>query len=210
MILRMDTPPKRKRSTLRSILLGSFVVVFAMVVIVAMWINNFIRRRVPLSQVKFPVLVLQPNELLPFAEWDSPQLILFENSSARTPVDGTTIIDADFNIYMQENVKRKESDLGWLARRYLTPGLRVRYSFDLKRVSRPDQEAAMKLILGRERLSDDATENAALHAAVAKQTTVAGVLDALKLYKQIDPVPTTEPAVIESTDPGPTTIEPLP
>jgi hypothetical protein len=206
----MSDSPKRKRSILMAPLTVLLVLV-ALVGLAAMRLNNFFRRRVPVEDLKYPVLVLQPIDLLPFAEWEPHRLKWFTDKSDRSPMNGTIIIDSEFNTYTQVNVKKKESEIGWLARRYLTPGLPARYTFDLIRTRKADPVMAMQTLLARPRFSDDPTENAAMHAAVAKQTTMAGILDAMKIYKPIEPAPTTTTAPttepVEMIEPGPATTE---
>jgi len=209
----MADSPKKKRSILMAPL-TVLVVLVALVLIAFNRVNNFFRRKVPLDQLKYPVLVLQPNEMLPFAEWEPHRLKWFSDKSYRSPVNGTILIDSEWNIYTEENVEKKESEIGWLARRYLTPGLPARYTFDVIRKHKTDPVLAMQTLLARPRFSDDPAENASLHAEVAKQTTMAGVLDSLKIYKPIEPepttttAPTTEPA--EMIDAGPERTEKLP
>jgi hypothetical protein len=91
--------------------------------------------------------------------------------------------------------------------RHPIPGMRVKYTFDLRRSKVSGREALMELIRRAPAFSDDAGEDAAMRSAALQQTTMAGVLDALRLYKPAEPAtravesdaPTTGPVDAEPT-----------
>src|SRR4051794_38986762 len=139
----MTNARRQKRSPV-STLLAVFVVAATMVVLAVLRVSTLFRPKyVPIGQLKFPVLVIQPGGVALFAEWEDVSLQKFPEGSLRTPVNGTVIVDSEFNQYEQVNVARqKEGDLKWMAR-YLVPGLRVKYTFDLKRGHSSGREAMM-------------------------------------------------------------------
>jgi len=98
----MTDSPRRRRSPI-SIVLAVFVVAAMMVVLLVSRIRSIFRPSiVPIEQLKFPVLVIQPGGVPIFAEWDTTPLQKFEEKSTRTPVNGTVIIDSEFNQFTQE------------------------------------------------------------------------------------------------------------
>ena len=205
------TPPRRPQRNPVKILLTVLALCVMLLVMAAMKINRFFTRKVSISDVTFPVLILQPNGMAPFAEWDSTNLYKFHEKSERTPVEDTIVIDSNFNIYQQKNVKYASSDLGWLARRYIAPNLRVKYTFDLYRVKKANRDEAINLLLKRDTLTTvQPPADAHVRLEIMKHHSLAQVLDTLGLYKPIDPpvetVPTTEPAAIE-TMPAPNDVE---
>jgi len=113
----MANPRARNRSPI-SMLLAVLAVAGVAVGLAVMRVNSFFRRKyVPIEQLKFPVLVIQPGGMALFAEWDSVALEKFPPKSPRTPVNATVIIDSEFNQFTQENVARqKEGELKWMAR----------------------------------------------------------------------------------------------
>jgi hypothetical protein len=196
----MSNPRERNRSLISGLI--AVVVVFTTLVVLAVVrVGSLFRPKyVPIEQLKFPVLVLQPAGAALFAEWDSTALQKFPEGSTRTPVNGTIIIDSTFNQFTQENVARqKEGDLKWMAR-HLLPGLRVKYTFDLRRrAGASGREGLAKIIREAPRLSEDAAEDAAMRSAALQQTTMDGVLDALRLYKPAEPA--TQAAAAELGEP---------
>lgn len=94
----MSDLPRRKRSFIATFI-AILVIAGTLIDLVAVRVNTFLFRRniVLLESLKFPVLIIQPDGISPFAEWEAVQLEKFSPKSARTPVDGTVIIDSDFN-----------------------------------------------------------------------------------------------------------------
>ena len=210
----MSNPRGRKRSPISG-LIAVVVVITTLVVLAAVRVGSLFRPKyVPIEQLKFPVLVLQPDGMALFAEWDSTALQKFPERSMRTPVNGTVLIDSAFAQFTQENVKRQsEGELKWIARA-LVPGLRVKYSFDLRRRADASGRERLAAIIARSpRFSDDPAEDAAMRAAALQQTTMDGVLDALRLYKPAEPatqaaVELGEPGVVDQSVPTTTEAEP--
>src|SRR4051794_16801747 len=98
----MPTPAGKRRSIVTT-LFAVIAVVVALVVFAVMRLGSFFRPKyVPIGQLKFPVLVMQPDGASLFAEWDSTALQKFPERSSRTPVNGTIIIDSAFNQFTQE------------------------------------------------------------------------------------------------------------
>lgn len=181
--------------------LAVFVVVAMMCVLLFVRVRSLFRPKfVPIGELKFPVLVVQPDGVPLFAEWDSTPLQKFEEKSHRSPINGTILIDSDFNQFTEENVERaKEGDIKQIGR-FLFPGvMRIKYTFDLRRSKTTGLEAMRALIRTAPPFDEDPAKDAAMRAAALEQTTMAGVLDALRFIKPPDP-PTTSPAME-----GPTT-----
>ncbi len=192
----MSDQRKSKRSFVSTLVAILFIgVALAGLLVVRVYRFVFRRGIVSLGSLKFPVLVIQPDGMRPFAEWDSVRLERFPKGDVRTPVNGTVLIDSDFNMFTQERVERKrEGDLKIIAR-YLLPDMRVKYTFDVRRVKGGGKDAAMTRLLQCPGFS----ENGSMRDAVARQTTLAGVLDVLELYKPIEAIPAA-PAVAEAVD----------
>lgn len=208
--------PRSPRKPLISTLLAAVVIATTLLVLAVMRVGSFFRQKyVPIDQLKFPVLVVQPNRVAWFAEWDSTALQKFPERSGRTPENGTVIVDSAFDQFTQENVTRKkEGDLKWLAR-ILLPGLRVKYTFDLRRAKVSGREALMEMIRLGPPLCEDPTQDTARRAAAQQQTTMDAVLDALHLYKPIEPTtqtaidtPPTESPTPEAPEPDPAMHDP--
>jgi len=204
----MTETKSKKRSTV-SLLVAIPVLLLVSILLLAMKVNSFFRRKpISVDDLKFPVLVFQPNGAAVFAEWDPIALVKVEENSRRTPTNGTIIIDAAFNQYTQENVQRvQEGEIKWIGR-YLFPGaMRVKYKFDLKPLETSGLEALRAQLRAAPPFNDDPAEDAAMRSAAQQQTTMAGVLDALKIVKP--PEPTTQPT---ETAPPTTeeTVEPEP
>ena len=198
----MPTPAGKRRSIVTT-LFAVIAVAVALVVFAMMRLGSFFRPKyVPIGQLKFPVLVMQPDGASLFAEWDSTALQKFPERSSRTPVNGTIIIDSAFNQFTQENVHRQtEGELKWIARA-LVPGLRVKYTFDLRRASASGRDALHAIIRKATPFSDDPTEDAAMRAAAQQHSTMDGVLEALHFYKPAEPA---TPLVSEQMDSTPST-----
>ena len=152
----------KKTSAVSSIIAILFVAI-AMMVVAVVRVRSFFRPKyVPIEQVQFPVLVIQPDGVPVFAEWDASRLSRFPEKSQRTPVNGTVLIDSAFNQFKQENVSRKtEGELKQIAR-FLIPGLDVKYTFDLRRSPAKGREAAMELIRLAPPFSESADQDAAM------------------------------------------------
>ncbi len=190
----------KKRSPISTVL-AVFVVGAMLVVLLFSRVRSLFRPRyVPIDELKFPVLVVQPEGVPLFAEWDSTPLQKFEEKSPRRPANGSILIDSDFNQFTQENVKRaEEGDIKAIGR-FLFPGvMRIKYTFDLRRSKTTGLEALRALIRTAPPFSDDPATDAAMRAGALEQTTMAGVLDALHFIKPPDQ-PTTSPVMD-----GPTT-----
>ncbi|MDB5327269.1 MAG: hypothetical protein JWM57_2838, partial [Phycisphaerales bacterium] len=127
-----------------------------------------------LVDVKFPVVVIRADGSHAFAASD-PELIIRPGPDwTDAPEDGAVLIDADFKIYDERNVRRPESELGWLARRYTTWFRPAPYKMDLRRRWRSGLVRAQAKLAACQSFAG--TEDAGLvRWEIAQQTTMAGI-----------------------------------
>src|SRR5207247_715718 len=78
-------------------------IVTALMVKLGFWLNA-----ARISDLKFPVVVVQSDGSPPFVETESGGLKRIRIGSGRIPVNGSIVIDSDFKMYTQENVKCTE------------------------------------------------------------------------------------------------------
>ena len=127
-----------------------------------------------LVDVKFPVVVIRADGSHAFAASD-PELIIRPSPEwTDAPENGAVLIDADFKIYDERNVRRPESELGWLARRYTTWFRPAPYKMDLRRHWRSGLERAKARLAACQSFAG--TEDAGLMRwEIAQQTTMTGI-----------------------------------
>lgn len=203
---------KKKRST-ASLLVAIPLLIAVGIVLVVMKVNSFFRKKtISVDDLKFPVLVIQPGGTPVFAEWEPVDLQKFSERSRRTPVNGTIIVDSDLNQYLQENVRpAEEGEIKAIGRILFSNLMRRKYLFDLKPIKLTGIDPLRTLLLAAPPFSDDPAEDGAMRSAAMKQTTLAGILDALKLEKPPEQTtlptdaiePTTEPSKQIEPDPDP-------
>ena len=128
-------------------------------------------KRATVEDLKFPVILIHPDHSAPFVGIDVDDL-----RKGRRPMEGTTIIDSDFKLYTQKNIKcRRQGDIKLIANFLFNHKSPLAYSFDLKRCKKSGIEAA------RERLAACAivaggTDPDARGAQINREATLAGII----------------------------------
>src|SRR4051794_33239602 len=98
-------PPERYGGGLRATARVTFKIGW-WIVRTALIQAHILRKRATLADLKFPVLVIRPDDDVPHVETNADDLWKI-GRSGRGPVEGSTIIDSDFNLYTQKNVKSR-------------------------------------------------------------------------------------------------------
>jgi hypothetical protein len=137
------------------------------------------RRPATVSDLVFPAVVISPDNAWAFVASGPGELETFSRRSSRQPVEGSTIIDAEFNAYVQRNVQSKQPGEFVQIFRLLVPGERpVGYTFDLKRAGKIDFIAARERLMQCASYGGDDDEQQ--RQELARQSTLAGLIEVLQ------------------------------
>ena len=96
-----------------------------------------------ITDVTFPVLVLQPDGTSPFLVTTADDLFTLPYASARQPLNDTILIDSNFNLFIEKNVKSQDNQIVDTLRAFVRPYSMVKFTFDLKHARRSGQAAAI-------------------------------------------------------------------
>jgi hypothetical protein len=135
-------------------------------------------RPVSISDLKFPVLLLRSDMRPPSFALMRENLTTIDKS-ALAPVNQTIIIDSDFRQFVQSNVRCRQGDISMIVRALIPTERPFTYSFSLKRRRKSGLAAALRLLTARLPNAECSDDQAQSHRNLARQTTMAGIMDAL-------------------------------
>lgn len=150
------------------------------------------------EELNFPVLILVEGGSM-HSEDNADAMRKVPKS--RSPVEGAFVIDSDFKMFTQENVKCTTGDIGWIFH-YLV-GRNLTFTFDLKKCKKSGIDAAREKVLTcGYYMNGEITPD--MRLAIAKQNSMKGILDVLAAaVPPPPPEPETQPAD-ETEEPEPT------
>lgn len=148
--------------------------------------------------LKFPIVAIRADGSHAFAASRSELITRPATAWADAPEDGAILIDADFHVYEERNVRRPQSELGWLVRRY-TPWMREpAYKMELRRRWRSGLKVAQAELARCQAFACE--EDAGLTRwEIAQQTTMAGIVAIINRGRVEPPEPVVEPPTTEPT-----------
>lgn len=150
----------------------------------------------------YPVIAIRADGSHAFAASRSELITRPATDWADSPEDGAILIDAHFRIYEERNVRRPQSELGWLVRRYTTWMRPPAYKMELRRRWR----SGLPLVqaeLAKCQSFASGEDVGFVHWELAQQTTMAGLV-AVVNRNCVEPP---EPVVPPPETPEPTTAE---
>lgn len=125
--------------------------------------------------LKYPVVAVGADGGYAFAV-SRPELLVRPTLAwTAPPEDGAILIDADFVLYVERNVSQRQSDLGWLIRRFTTLLRSPRYKIGLRRCWRSGPVAAHARLAKCQSFASGEDAGFA-RWEIAKQTTMAGIV----------------------------------
>jgi hypothetical protein len=131
------------------------------------------------SDLRFPVVVIPPAQTNVFVARDAQSLTQVTMGAPSTPQQGTTVIDADFKIYAEENVKCDQGDFGMLYRALASPRKPLTFQMSLRQLSEHGIAAALDQIQKYAYFGTLPEEIDRQRKLLASQTTMQGIVDVL-------------------------------
>lgn len=153
------------------------------------------------ADLRYPVIALRADGSHAFAVSRSELLTRPATDCADAPEDGAILIDADFRIYEERNVRRPQSDVGWLVRRYTSRMRPPAYKMDLRRRWRSGLPR-VQAELARCRSFASGEDAELVHEELLRQTTLPGLV-AIVNRNVVEP----PEALVQTTQDAPATRE---
>ena len=141
---------------------------------------GFRAKSVAIGELQFPVLVIPQDESNVFIASDAPSLTQARIGAAETPQNGTTVIDARFNIYSEQNVKCDQGSGGMLFRAFVRPGAPLTFQFNLRPHRENGLQPALAQVLRSANLGVNPVAVDRWRKELASQTTMDGIIAVLK------------------------------
>jgi hypothetical protein len=143
-----------------------------------------------LVELAYPVIAIRPDHSYAFVADGFRVLRTPTPAWAITPCDGTILIDSDFDIYVEHNVRCTEGDLGRLFRQFVGPKRSASYKIGLRRARHTGPAEAHRHLAACESFPwiNGEAATAAARQQIAQQTTMAGIVAILKRHAPIEPV----------------------
>jgi len=157
------------------------IVPMACLLALAIWVARFSIWPAPtLADLKYPVIVVPPDNQAPYIRTSADELQRGALNSNSCPANETVVIDSDFNIYQEQNVKCNQSDLSISLRYLVRPGSQLTYSVCLKRDKQKGCAAAVELISCCDSLGGDINDHDRRRCEIERQTTLQGIIAVLQ------------------------------
>jgi hypothetical protein len=144
---------------------------------------------VAIAELRFPVLAIPVDESNVFIANDAASLTQATMGAASTPHNGVVVIDADFNIYNEQNVKCDQGDAGMLFRAFVRPGKPLTFQFNLAREREHGLAAARDRITRCIYLGSDTALATEQRQKLAAQTTMTDIIALLESFAPENYVP---------------------
>ena len=93
---------------------------------------GFRPKPVSISELQFPVLVLPADGSGVYVANDAESLTQVRMGAWYTPTNGSTVINARFNFYAEQNVKCEQGEGGMLFRAFVRPGKPLTFTLDFE------------------------------------------------------------------------------
>ena len=195
-------PVRRRRP--RWILVGLTGVLLVSITAFFALFNLFRFARV--LDLKYPVVAIRADGSHAFAASRSDLIVRPATPWADAPEDGAILIDADFKIYDERNVRRPQSDIGWMIRRFTTLLREPAYKMELRRRWRSGPKV-VQAELARCQSFACGEDPAFARWELAQQTTIAGIVavinrNCVEPPEPVVPPPTSAPAEPATTEAG--------
>jgi hypothetical protein len=142
-----------------------------------------------ITDVTFPVVVIQPDGTSPFLVTTPDDLSTVRYASAKQPLNDTILIDSNFNLFIEKNVKSQDNQLVGTLRAFVRPYSMVKFTFDLKHARRSGQAAAIAALQTCKFLPGDPQDFNRKLTELPRQTTMPALIALLEL----DPKPPADP-----------------
>jgi hypothetical protein len=136
-------------------------------------------KSVSISELQFPVLVLPADGSGVYVANDAESLTQVRMGAWYTPTNGSTVIDARFNFYAEQNVKCEQGEGGMLFRAFVRPGKPLTFSLDFEAKRESGLAAALDLVLRHANLGTAPTIIDDRRKQLAAATTMAQIVDVL-------------------------------
>lgn len=157
------------------------IVPMACLLALAVWVARFAIWPAPtLADLRYPVIVIPPDNQAPYIRTSADDLRKGPLNSNHCPVNETTIIDSDFKIYLEQNVKCNQSELSMSLRHLVRPGSELTFTLRLKRDRQKGCSAAIELISCCESLGGDINDHDRKRCEIERQTTLGGIIAILE------------------------------
>jgi hypothetical protein len=144
---------------------------------------------VAITDLRFPVLTIPVDESNVFIAKDATSLTQATMGAASTPQNGVVVIDADFNIYREQNVKCDQGDAGMLFGAFVRPGKPLTFQFNLTRQREHGLAAALDRMTHSAYLGSDTEIATQRRQKLSAQTTMAGIIALLDSFAPEQYVP---------------------
>lgn len=139
---------------------------------------GILRKPATIADLKFPVLVLRPGKAELIVDLGSDGGTPPEEFSQR-PIEGSIVIDSDFRMYTQRNVRCRQGEITMIFRALLARPGPLTYRFTLKRRWRSGLRPAQRQLLRCASYGGTAEDDSRKRRELASQTTMAGIIAVL-------------------------------
>jgi hypothetical protein len=140
---------------------------------------GFRPKPVSISELQFPVLVLPSDESGVYVAIDAESLTQVRMGAWYTPRNGSTVIDARFNFYAEQNVKCDQGEGGMLFRAFVRPTKPLTFTLDFEPKRESGLAATLDLVLRYANLGTAPTIIDDERKRLAAATTMAQIVDVL-------------------------------
>jgi hypothetical protein len=178
------------------------LVIGVLAVAITVWFAIFgIFRWTRVIDIKYPVIAIRADGSHAFAASRSDFIVRPTPAWTDAPEDGAILIDSDFRIYEERNVRRPQSDLGWLIRRFTHLLGPPAYKMELRRRWRSGLPLAQAELAKCQSFASG--EDAGFTRwEIARQTTMAGIVAIVNrnVVEPTEPVAATLPMADASSE----------
>ena len=140
---------------------------------------GLMRPAATLADLKFPVLVLRPGNEPPIVDVGAEGGIKAPEQFSSRPINGSIVIDSDFKMYAQQNVRCKQGEITMIFRALLARHGPLTYRFKLKRCWRSGIAAARRKLLACASYGGGIEVDNRKRRELAGQTTMEGIIAVL-------------------------------